>query len=1087
MIPFVGRPGEQALLLEHWERALTGSSQQVLLRGEAGIGKTRLVDELAARVRSRGGRVLRGRCWDLGDAPAYWPWSQALGAHLDEVGAATVAPLVADLDPAVVRLMPRLQPVVRVPDPHDDGSAAAQLRLFEAVTVLLRRLGADRPLLVVLDDLESADEPSLLLLRFLARMGRLGSVLLLGAYRTPVPPAAPSAGVLDQLANDPGIQLLQLGGLDTAELGLLMEAMTGKPVQAPVIEAVHARTGGNPLFASEFIRLLAASPTGAAAQLSWSPLPSGVRGVIERRLASLPAGCRLLLQTCAVNGREVDLTVVARAARMSADELLQALAPALAESVLVPVPGRPMHLAFSHPLIRDSLYQGIAPVALAERHREMADTLRALAAPGSDEHLATIASHYVAALAVGSAPLAIEYCQRAARRAIGVAAPDEAVRLLELALEAARTLDADGRRWCTLSLELAEALDRAGRVADARAMLIAVAERAERVGLPQEVALAAVGLGGRFIWTRAGHDPREVPLLERALGGLGEHELALQARVLARLAALQRDRSRIAETVAGCRRAVELARRSGDPTAMIQSLSALVFVLLGSGTTLECRAAIDELDAVARTHGDPDQQMQALLARSILLLDAGDTADADAQLEVCVRLSERLGQPVQRWITSACRAELALLRGDLGQAETLVAEVERVGSSLHRPEAPYMRLVPRYLMRRDQGRLAELEREVADAASALSPFALVRLLPFHLAAEQGRYQEAQLFLDRHARNGFAELQDSVGFRLSLALLIELVHRTAHVASAEILEPVLAAQSRRFLAAPPTASAGSVARYRGLLAATLGRREEAERWLTEGARENRSAGAMLWALRCELDLARLILVDGHGERAQGRLLLEAVTAEAQARGLGGLLAEGERLRAQLSGQPVSSQRLPAIDPVPAFRRDGDQWTVEFAGATFRLRDGKGLRYLGQLLAHGGQELPVLQLLAVSEGATAVTVDPRARADFQRQVAELDDEIEQAQRWNDLERAARARGEREELLEGLASTVGGRERSQGEQAERARQSVTKAIKSAIRRIGEEHRELGLHFGATVHTGLLCRYQPDPLRPTRWRVEL
>jgi hypothetical protein len=401
-----------------------------------------------------------------------------------------------------------------------------------------------------------------------------------------------------------------------------------------------------------------------------------------------------------------------------------------------------------------------------------------------------------------------------------------------------------------------------------------------------------------------------------------------------------------------------------------------------------------------------------------------------------------------------------------------------------------MRLVPRYLIRRDQGRLAEMQKDVAEAASTLTPFALVRLLPFHLAAEQGRAHEALPFLDRHARNGFAELQDSVGFRLSLAMLIELVHRTGHVASAELLEPLLAAETRRFLAAPPTASAGSVARYRGLLAATRGDRAAAERWLREGAHENRAAGAVLWALRCDLDLARLILVDGHGDPAEGRRLVETVRAQAQGRGLGGLLGEIDRLPGQRPGQPET--RSPEVETVPVFRREGDQWTVEFAGASFRLRDGKGLRYLGQLLAHGGQELPVLDLLAASEGGPAgVTVDPGARSSFEEQIAELDDEIEEAERWNDLERAARARSERDELVETLASTVGGRDggrdRRPGDQAERARQSVTKAIKSAIRRIGDEHRELGRHLGATIHTGLLCRYQPDPLRPTRWRVQL
>ena len=1031
--------------------------------------------------------MLRGRCWDLGDAPAYWPWRQALGAHLDEVGPDTVAPLVADLDPAVVRLMPRLRPTVRVPDPHDDGSVAAQLRLFEAIAVLLRRLGAGRPMLLVLDDLESADAPSLLLLRFLARAGRLGNLLLLGVYRTPVPVGAPSAAVLDELANDPGVELLELGGLCAAEIGLLMKAMTGRPVQAPVTEAVHVRTGGNPLFASEFIRLLAASPAGATAQLSWSPLPSGVRGVIERRLASLPAPCRGLLQTCAVNGREVDLMVVARATRLSADELLEALAPALAASVLVPVPGRPMRLAFSHPLIRDSLYESLAPVVRAEQHRGMGDALRDLQASGSDEQLDTIASHYVAALAVGSAPPAIEYCQRAARRAIGVGAPDEAVRLLELALEAARTLEDDGRRWCALSLELAEALDRAGRVPDARATLIGVAERAERVGLPREVALAAVGLGGRFIWTRAGQDPRELPLLERALAGLDETDLALRARLMARLSALQRDRAKIPENMARCRRAVELARRSGEPKALIECLIALYFLALTSGTNDECRAAADDAEAAAREHGDPDLQTQAHLGRVFVMLDAGDSAGAEAELGVCTRLNERLGQPVQRWITAACRAELALFRGDLAQAEELAAEVERAGRALQRPEAPYMGLVTRFLIRRDQGRLAEMEREVAEAASTMTPFALVRVLPAHLAAELGREQEARLLLDRHASTGFADLQDSVGFRLSLALLIELCHRLEHAPAAAVLEPLLAAETRRFLAAPPVASAGSATRYRGLLAATLGRPEEAERLLAEAARENHAAGATVWALRCELERAR-VLLGGPGNPAEGRRLLEAVATGAQERGLGGLLADVARTRARL-GAPASAPPPAVAEPQRKFRRDGDLWTIEFAGTAFRLRDGKGLRYLAHLLAQDGREIPVLELLALTDGAPSeAPLDAGARAAFQQRLGALEQEIEEAEEWNDLERAAHARDERADLVERLAAAVGGgRDCRPSEQAERARQSVTKAIKSAIRRIGEEHRELGRHFSATVHTGLLCRYEPDPLRPTRWRVQL
>ena len=177
-----------------WERARTGQAQHVLLAGEAGIGKTRLLDEQCARVRAEGGHVLRGRCWDVGGAPAYWPWTQAFAALVDEVGTAPLASLLADADPSLARLLPRLRATLPVPSRYDEGGAeASQVRLFDGVAQLLRRIAATRPVLVVLDDLEAADAPSLQLLLYLVRARAPAALMTVGAYRSPLLPDAVSA------------------------------------------------------------------------------------------------------------------------------------------------------------------------------------------------------------------------------------------------------------------------------------------------------------------------------------------------------------------------------------------------------------------------------------------------------------------------------------------------------------------------------------------------------------------------------------------------------------------------------------------------------------------------------------------------------------------------------------------------------------------------------------------------------------------------------------------------------------------------------------------------------------------------------
>ncbi len=204
----------------------------------------------------------------------------------------------------------------------------------------------------------------------------------------------------------------------------------------------------------------------------------------------------------------------------------------------------------------------------------------------------------------------------------------------------------------------------------------------------------------------------------------------------------------------------------------------------------------------------------------------------------------------------------------------------------------------------------------------------------------------------------------------------------------------------------------------------------------------------------------------------------------------------RLLATRSGEELG-QAAPA-EAATVFRREGDFWTVAYGGKVVRMRDAKGLAYLARLLRHPYHEFHVLDLLAGNgprETAPAGTVaqasdsgpvlDEQAKRAYRERIAELEAEIDQADHWNDRERSARAHHELDALTHELAAALGlgGRDRRAGSESERARASVTKALRSAMRRLDAAHPELGRHLSLAVHTGTFCRYEPDPRAPVAW----
>ena len=539
---FVGRVPQVAELMAGLDDAFAGRGRLFLVVGEPGIGKSRLAEEVMRHARARGARVLVGRCWEAGGAPAYWPWVQALRAAVRDTDSAALLAHLGAGAAQLAQIVPELrQRFPDLPEPPALESEVARFRLFDATAEFLGNISQAPPTVLVLDDLHAADAPSLLLLRFLARELRSTHILLLAAYRDVDPiPGRPLTETLAEVAREPVTRRVSLGGLSEREVAQYVKLTASQIASTPLVAAVHQETEGNPLFVGEIVRLLAvegvASESTAEARLA---IPQSIRDVIARRLNHLSHECNRLLVLAAVIGREFALDALARLAGVSEDGLLDVLDEAMAARVLADVPGAADRLRFAHVLIRDTLYEGLAAARRARLHRQVVAALEALYGDEPGQHLAELAHHSIASSDVDKA---LRYAQRAGDRALALLAYEEAARLYQTALDALDLADVrDERTRCELLLSAGEAQMRAGNTQAAKRAFLDAAGIGRRLGLPRELARAAAGYAREDMYLRAAGDDRLVPLLEEGLVALADEDVALRVRLLARLAGALRD------------------------------------------------------------------------------------------------------------------------------------------------------------------------------------------------------------------------------------------------------------------------------------------------------------------------------------------------------------------------------------------------------------------------------------------------------------------------------------------------------------------------------------------------------------------
>ncbi|MGZ4400443.1 MAG: ATP-binding protein, partial [Gaiellaceae bacterium] len=907
---FVGRSGERERLASVWRLAEAGERQLTFVSGEPGIGKSRLSAEFAAGVYGDGGVVLWGRCFEEALAP-YQPFVQALRHYVttcdpDELhgtGATQLAPLV--------RLLPELGQRAAVPPDEEAGEIEAETeryRLFEAIAVMLARIAADTSLLLVLDDLQWADQGTLLLLRNLVFDARPASLLVLGTYRdSEVSRSHPLAQLQADVLRERPVELIELGGLDEHESAMLVDALLGWRLPSDVARTLRSETEGNPFFLEEVVRHL--EELGVVSDpdrlrrvrttVDALGVPRRVRELIARRVQRLSRGALEALRVASVIGSEFRLDLLAAVLDEDEVQAVALLDEAIEARLLFELPTRIGEYGFTHALIQQALYEEQTANRRAALHRRIAETIEALhpqAALAPDPlypQAAAALAHHFSLAGTRSLAKVVGYGRAAGDQALALLAYEDAAREFARALEAlARTApDAQGERAELLVL-LGAARSRAGDAEAAEAAFEAAAEIATRIGAAKTLAHAALGYGGGTgfggVWTKfARVDAVLVGFLEEALALVSEDEARLRAQLLGRLAQAlywgsteERQRS-----LTLSEEALELARALADPVALAYALDSRHVALWEPDNLEELSPLADEMLRLGEQIGDREIQLQAY---AWLITDALERAPleiVDRYVEAHARLARELGQPYHLWYTEVARAMRAHLAGRFAEMSELVERALRHGQTTHAETAQAVYTIQLLHLKLKTGGLEEVISPL-ELIAAQSPLPAIHSVLALAYAGAGRRADALAQVELFAADDFASIRRDCAWSSTVCFLSYVVAAfDAREYAPQLYRLLLPFADLNGVAGGAILCLGPVSRYLGMLARVNGDYEQALQHLRHALARSGSLGSEPLVARTQLEKAKVLLArDADGDRARAQELLVEVTAATERLGM-----------------------------------------------------------------------------------------------------------------------------------------------------------------------------------------------------------
>lgn len=686
----IGRSSELQHLLSGCDTARQGRGLCMLVGGEPGIGKSSLVEALAAEASARGLAVLWGRAWEDGGAPPFWPFIQVLRSlverhglehlqHLSGPGWHELAALLAEAldgaEPAGPRAPAR-------------ESATNRLRLFDALARLLRALGAGQhraAQLIIVEDLHACDEASLHMLRFLSRELAGSPLLIVGTFRDLSLAQLPALRAL--VDSVPATARLQLSALQPQDSALVLARNLSEPPSERLAACVYDLSGGNPLCIAELARHITHGnlPLLSEASSLDNAVPERISQAVRLQLSALPEDSVLALKCASALGRSFAQPLLAQLLELSELQLLEQLAPALGCGILRASSACASQLCFAHALVRNAVYAELASHRRSQLHLQIAQLLEQRADPALVP-LHELAHHYHLAASSGGRPKAIEYAVRAAMHAAEMRAFETAAELHERAfalsnIEGVPFYDLLLRTFCAGAAcyaagQLQQAVyyyDRAAEIARNHHAHQAVAEA---------VGAACYVLRGTIMFDRA----RQRQLRE-ALRALPEGDSGIKAMLLPAATMGEHAAGALAQRKAAVHAGIAMARRLHEPTVLGQTLNTSHHALWGAAHPSELLELANELIAQARATGDSEMLLDGLVWRVSDSLELGDCETAESDCTEYLSLLEGHHSGWHRYMAAILQHVQLTCHGDLAGAQKLSKLAAELGVRQHEPSA----------------------------------------------------------------------------------------------------------------------------------------------------------------------------------------------------------------------------------------------------------------------------------------------------------------------------------------------------------------------------------------------------------------
>ena len=819
---------------------LDGARHLVLVSGDAGIGKTRLLAAAARQLEGDGWPVLYGRASEDTPVP-YAPLVEALRHQLahrprldladDERLEAAAAPLAA--------LLPELEPLLPAQRPPAwTEPEAGRCGLYVAFATVLARIAGSERLALVLDDLHWADAATLrLVCELIARPGS-AELIVLGAYRggeadpdSPLAPAQPLARLVGDLRRERRLTRISLGGLREEEVAALADALGSRPAPA-MLRAVAAATRGNPFLLEHLL------PEAVTARdLATLKVPDAIVELVGRRLQALPRAVTETIAAAAVLGEEFQLGTLEAIVPAELRPVLPALETAV-ERRLLECHGEADQFAFAHELLRRTLYAALSKSRAARLHLAAARALEAAGAPAVE-----LAHHYWAARGIGGAPKAAACFVDIARAHARAHEPADAAARYRDALKAAKRAG-DTALQCEALFGLAtvlEALD----IGKARAVYRRAAAVAEQHGDAVTFARAAVGFARFKQYGRA--DPEAVRLLAAADQALPADQAAVRALVQCLIAVRLDPEDEQGQRERLWREAVQIARTADDDAALTTVLRYAPYVLWRPESVVDRIAAAEETVRRAQDAGLADEALWGHVNAFVDRIDAGDVALADTALAAAGRLAGGVSHRWFDWYLPMLLATRSMLAGELAAGLELAESALRLRTR-QEPGATETFTVQSAMHARlngrvDDGVLSRLEKDFAHFRGR----PVWRSLLVDLLIVAGRRDDARAALGPLLEIGSEERLPADVDRLAvLALTVEAAARLGETETAAHLVDALGRFPGRFAMIDRGWGCwGSTSRVLGIAAAGRGDTAGAKRHFDAAVREHTAAGADSW--------------------------------------------------------------------------------------------------------------------------------------------------------------------------------------------------------------------------------------------------